>query len=119
MKIKTVWFENLVDIEIKNLQKVKFPIRIGYHIKTVVQELREKSKAYFDQKQEILKEHSDEDDKLKPEEQHIAIRKITELCEIETDVNIIPMKISINDLPDMSVSQLEFIEPFFDITMEK
>ena len=116
MKVKSLWFEKLNDQEIDNIARLKFPIKLSYHISRAMKKLREEAKTYVEQKKTVFDEHKNGENKIKPEEMHMFLKKVSELCDMEVEISGIDKhEVNMDDLPDMSVLQLEFLEPFLNI----
>lgn len=114
MKIKSLWLEKLNDPEIQDLMKIKFSSVLTYHIKRVAMNLRQQSQAYYEQKNEIIEKYKT-DGKIPDEHLLVVTMKIAKLCDVDIDINIDPYEVRLEDLPEISVIQFEFIEPFLTI----
>lgn len=114
MKIKSLWFERLNGNGINELMEKQMPIKLAYHMRRVFTALRHESKAYYDQKKELFEKY--EVNGKVPDQNLMPFSfEVGKICEVEVELNITPYKLKLEDLPDMSVIQFEFIEPFLEI----
>ena len=118
MKIKSDCFEKLNDKEIINLQRMKLPIRISYFLKRIMAKIVDESKPYFEQKKIIADKYMNELGDIPPEKMKLFVSDLKEMWETEIDLLIEKQDVRIDDLPEMSVVQIEFFELFFDIKLE-
>lgn len=118
MKLKSLWFEKLNGQDINDILKMQFPIKLAYHLKRVFTTLRSESKAYYDQKKELFDKYG-VNGKVPDKNLLPFTMEVSQLCEVEVDLNITPYQIKLEELPDMSVLQFEFIEPFLEIDNKK
>ena len=115
MKIKSDCFEKLNDKEIIDLQRMKLPIRISYFLKRIMAKIVDESKPYFDQKKIIADKYKNGNEDIPPESRGLFLKDLSELWTMEVDLLIEKQDVRIDDLPEMSVVQIEFIENFFNI----
>ena len=120
MKIKSEWIDRMQSNEIIELTKITMPIKIGYYLKRVLSKLREESKPFFEQKQIIIDKHktSESNGNIHIGNMAAYLLELNELHQQEIDMPIEAIKVNIDDLPDLSVTQIEFIEPFINISEE-
>ena len=115
MKIKNMWFEKMVDRHISELQRMSMPIKISYYLKNVMVIMQKEAKPFFEKKKEIMSNHSNGNGKIPPENSMAFLKEMNDIYNEEIEVEINKMDIRIDDLPNLSIAQIDFIEPFFNI----
>jgi len=115
MKIKNMWFEKMVDGHISELQRMPMPIKISYYLKNIMGMLGKEAKPFFERKKEIVGRHQNGDGKIPPENAMAFMKEMNEIYNEEIELDIQKLNIKIEDLPDLSIMQIDFIEPFFNI----
>lgn len=119
MKIKSQLIERLQEEDIKSLSKLMMPVKISYFLSRAMSKLRSESESYFAQRKIILDRHKESESngqvKIAPENLHAFMKEMKELQDTEIEIPIEKMDIKLDDLPDISVAQIEFIEHFFNI----
>jgi len=113
MKIKYMWFEKMN--EMSELQKVVMPARTSFFLKNVMAIMQKEAKPFFEKKKEIMSNHSNGNGKIPPENSMAFLKEMNDIYNEEIEVEISKMDIRIDDLPNLSIAQIDFIEPFFNI----
>jgi hypothetical protein len=114
MKIKNQLFEKMMDRHILELQRIPMPIKISYYLKDIMGMLGKESKPFFEKKKEIISRHQN-GDKIPPENTAAFLKEVNEIYNEEIELDIQKLNIRIDDLPNLSVMQIDFIETFFNI----
>jgi len=104
--------------EHQELLSKTMPVAITVTLTRAISKMREESKAYLEARETLMKKH-----KIKPNtDGKINILKhpefLKELLELQAQKIELGMKkidVNLKDLPDLSISEMEFIMPFLNI----
>lgn len=97
MQIKLKDLVNNVE-NIKGLQEIKFPIKVSYKIKRLVDKLNPILTSYDEKRNELVKEFGEEGENgaiqvTDPEKLKLFTEKFAELLEVEEEIDFEPIKI--------------------------
>lgn len=118
MEIRNIWFEALRKKDVQELLEMKMPVTISYLLRQSLMTLNNNAQAYFGEKKKIIDKYRN-GTKIDPEKSEDMLRELAELQAIRIEVDITKKELDINTLPDISVTQLEFMELFFDFVDKK
>ena len=108
----------------------EFPVKVGYWTSRAIAKLRREAKFYWEKRNELVekykKEGSEEIEKDKDDATKAdatveltdpkAFRKdLLELQDIDIDLGINLIKVNLEELPELTLAELEFLLPFFDV----
>ena len=103
---------------IKALAVVELPIKVSYNIKRLVRKLQPEIDTYQEARNAIINELGELDEKTKetkvvdPEKLKEFAKRVTELLEVEVEIDFEPIKIS--DLGDIKVSSNALVDWMFE-----
>jgi len=118
MKISNSWFELFRKKDVVELLEMRMPVSISYSLRQYLMILNERSKAYFQEKKKIVDRYRN-GTKIDPEKAEYFLKELAELQALEFEVDVNKKELDINTLPNISVTQLEFMELFFDFVDKK
>lgn len=76
IKVKSVYCERLGDNITQQILARSFPVKTGYWISRAIEKIRQEAKAYFDEKNKLIKKHTDEKKQIDDEITRLQGKKV-------------------------------------------
>ena len=112
MKLKKMHLEKVN--EIASIANMQFPFQISYFLKNMIEIVVKESKPFFERKKAIVEKYR-ENGKIPPEHAKPFLQELESLHNEEIDIEAEKIDVSIKLMPNMSISQILFIEQFINI----